>query len=139
MTKSARLHPRERLFVYGTLRPRKGHPMGRVLAHNALALGPACMRGHVCRAGPYPAVEAGPGYGWVHGELFEITGGREIWRVLDRYEGCDDTGPDYARQKIAVYRTGRRWERWTTAWCYVKASLMEPSGTCDQGSTPERG
>jgi gamma-glutamylcyclotransferase (GGCT)/AIG2-like uncharacterized protein YtfP len=84
------------------------------------------MRGHICRAGPYPAIVAGPGDGWVHGELFEITGGREVWRVLDRYEGCEDTRPDYTRQRITVYRTDRRSERWMTACCYVKAKPSEP-------------
>jgi len=121
MQRYAWSRPRERLFVYGTLRPRAGHPMGRVLAHNARALGAARMRGQVGRAGAYPVAKAGVEGGWVCGELFEVTGGRGVWRVLDRYEGCDAPRPEYECRRVTIRLAAAGCERWTTAWCYVMA------------------
>lgn len=121
MQQYAWLSPRARLFVYGTLRPCSGHPMGRVLAHNARALGPATMRGRVSRTGAYPVADAGAQDGWIHGELFEVRGGQAVWRVLDRYEGCFAIQPDYARKPVNVWLGCNGRGRWTVAWCYVMA------------------
>jgi gamma-glutamylcyclotransferase (GGCT)/AIG2-like uncharacterized protein YtfP len=117
--------PRDRLFVYGTLRPRSGNVMGRVLMHNARALGTAAMPGSVRRAGAYTVANVDAQGGWVRGEVFEVTGGRGVWRVLDRYEGCGGEKSDYARRRVAVRLVADGREHWTTAWCYVMAKQPE--------------
>lgn len=118
---------RERLFVYGTLRPGAGHFMGRVLSHNARPLGIAAIRGCVVRTGAYPVVKTGaPGH-CITGELFEVTGGRGVWRVLDRYEGCEDAKPDYERRRVKVRLAAGGRAHWTRAWCYVMTEPREAS------------
>lgn len=95
--------------------------MGRVLSHNARALGIAAMRGRLARTGAYPVVKTGAAGQWITGDLFEVTGGRGVWRVIDRYEGCEDAKPDYERRRVTVRLAAGGRERWTTAWCYVMA------------------
>jgi gamma-glutamylcyclotransferase (GGCT)/AIG2-like uncharacterized protein YtfP len=113
---------RQPLFVYGTLRRASGHPMSRALAHNARHLGPGAIRGRKRAVGPYPAVVRDDRAGWITGDVFEITGGRHFWRVLDIYEGCHEPDPDYLRQRIPVWLVAGGRGVWIDAWCY----LMQP-------------
>jgi len=92
------------------------------------------MRGSVGRAGAYPIADPGAQDGWIPGALFEVVGGREVWRVLDLYEGCCDPEPEYARKLVDVW-FGRGWcGRWITAWSYIaparggsSRAIAEPS------------
>jgi len=113
---------RQPLFVYGTLRHASGHPMSRALAHNARRLGPGAIRGRRRHLGPYPVVVHDENAGWISGDVFEIVGGRHVWRVLDIYEGCEDATPEYQRRRIPVWliASGRR--VWINAWCYVMST-----------------
>ncbi len=115
----AERHGRERLFVYGTIRPGGGHPISRALAHNGRWLGSAAIRGSIERLGAYPALRLRSDARWVGGEVFEITGGRRVWRVLDLYEGCHEDPPDYVRQRVPVWLCAGNAGRWINAWCYV--------------------
>jgi len=120
--------PRERLFVYGSLRPSSRYPMSRVLAHNARSLGRAAMRGEMASVGAYPAVRLDHSGGWVMGEVFEITGGRRVWRILDLYEGCHDQPPAYERRRIPVRLSVGRRCLWIAAWCYVMKASARDTG-----------
>jgi gamma-glutamylcyclotransferase (GGCT)/AIG2-like uncharacterized protein YtfP len=122
MNPQAHGHPRQRLFAYGTLRRKSGHPMSRVLAHNARLLGPGAIRGRKCFLGPYPAIMADDEAGWVSGNVFEILAGRHVWRVLDIYEGCHEANPCYERRCTAVWLTLGGRGVWIEAWSY----LMRP-------------
>lgn len=124
---------RDRLFVYGTLRPANRHPMGRVLANNARRLGRGAIRGHLARIGAYPALVHEPAGGWVEGEIFEFAGGRCIWHVLDAYEGCHDTPPDYERRRLWVRLASGRHVAWIAAWCYI-VKPPEPPATGPAGN-----
>lgn len=132
MADIAHWRSQHRLFVYGTLRPDSGHPMGRVLAHNARWIGNAAIRGRLSWIGPYAAAVEDHAAGWLQGELFEITGGAFVWRALDRYEGCEDETDEYERRRVPVRYEHASTPRWTTAWCYVLAnagnSALRPAG-----------
>jgi len=108
-----------RVFVYGTLRPASGHPMGRVLAHNARRLGRGAIRARRTSVGAYPAIIPDPAASWLHGEVYAVTGGRRIWSIIDRYEDCHELEPAYERRPIPVWLGPRSAGRWTVAWCYV--------------------
>ncbi len=122
MLHAALARPCRLLFVYGTLRPDSGHPMGRVLAHNARSLGAAIVRARLSRVGPYRAiVPCAPARCWVEGEMFEVFGGRGVWRVLDGHEGCAEPHPDYRRVRVAALLDAGPRRGWTSAWCYAAA------------------
>lgn len=116
---------RDKLFVYGTLRPASRHPMGRVLAHNARPLGRGAIRGRLARFGAYPGVVDDTG-GWIEGEVFAVTGGQSVWRVLDNWEGCHDDPAPYERRQIPVWLSTRHGGGWITAWCYMLAAPPGP-------------
>lgn len=118
---------RDRLFVYGTLRPANRHPMGRVLAHNGRRLGVGTIRGRLERIGAYPALINDPSGGWIEGDVFEIIGGRCIWHVLDSFEGCCDHAPAYDRRRLRVRLASGRGRAWITAWCYVMRPPEPPA------------
>jgi len=120
------MRSQHRLFVYGTLRTGSGHPMGRVLAHNARWIGRAAIRARLSRVGPYAAAVEDHAAGWLDGELFEVTGGALVWRALDRYEGCEDEADDYERRRVSVLSAQASVPRWVEAWCYVRTAAGEP-------------
>lgn len=93
--------------------------MGRVLAHNARPLGPGAIRARRAWVGAYPAIIPDPAGSWVQGEVYAVTGGRRIWSIIDRYEGCHEPEPAYERRQFPVWLGPRSVGGWTIAWCYV--------------------
>src|SRR5262245_599096 len=90
-----------RLFVYGTLLSRVGHPMGVRLRREARLLDEATIRGRLYSLGRYPAlVEAGHSHYAVHGEVYALSTPASSFRWLDAYEGIVPGKPQlssYAR------------------------------------------
>lgn len=92
-----------RLFVYGTLRPGHGHPMGAWLLGRARHLGSALMRGRLYDLGPYGgavyADDASPADDVVRGEVLELNAGDvdAVLARLDEYEGGD-----FPRREVVV-------------------------------------
>ncbi len=75
------------LFVYGTLRPCFGHPLGVALATRSRALGRATVCGELFDQGDYPvAIRSKDLSRSIHGELFELPAEDQLWGRLDEYE-----------------------------------------------------
>ncbi|MFZ5591461.1 MAG: gamma-glutamylcyclotransferase family protein [Bacillota bacterium] len=94
----------QRVFVYGTLLT--GMANHYLIAPYAKKITPAQARG-LLYALPYgyPAMIAGNGT--VYGEVVELTGGEEAWRVLDDLEdyrgpGCPDNLYERVVQKVCL-------------------------------------
>ena len=80
------------LFVYGTLRPCFGHPLGRALREQGSSRGAATVCGRLFDQGEYPvAIPSQGGSERIRGELFDLTESRPLWKTLDEYE---DFKPD---------------------------------------------
>ena len=88
----------DRLFVYGTLRDRSGHPMHEVLAKAATLQGPGQICGRLYRVDWYPGLVLGDEASGerVHGDLYAVHD-RPALRVLDEYEGGE-----YERREVSV-------------------------------------
>lgn len=104
----------DRLFVYGTLRPRgSGFDLVRpaVVRHQ-----PAVLTGYalVGEGHRYPWCIESPG-GEVVGDLLWLREVEETLRRLDHYEGVHDPEPEYVRS-VADVMTGREV---LSAWVYV--------------------
>lgn len=104
----------ERLFVYGTLRPR-GHAFELVrpvvIHHQPAVLTGYCLVGEGHR---YPWCVESPG-GEVAGDLLWLSEVDETLRRLDEYEGVDGPAAEYVRC-VADVMTGHDV---LTAWVYV--------------------
>jgi gamma-glutamylcyclotransferase (GGCT)/AIG2-like uncharacterized protein YtfP len=100
------------LFVYGTLMPHIGHPMGQRLAGESRTVGQGVIEGRLLDLGAYPAlIETGPGEGLVYGEVHELTDPASSLSWLDDYEG-----DEYERvERRIMLRDGSE----VTAWVYV--------------------
>jgi len=125
------------LFVYGSLRPAGGHPMGRWLHTHARLLGPARTRGRLYDLGAYPGLIPAPDAdreaAWVHGEVFRLPDPERLLPRLDAYEGCGPQDhPPYLFERHpqpVVLADGAR----VTAWVYrynrpVAGAPLIPSG-----------
>lgn len=103
------------LFVYGTLRPRCGHPMATFLAERGAYRGEAKAAGRLFDLGPYPAATPSvvPGE-WIHGDLYDIDAA--TLAALDAYEGDESPQPSYFGRQIGdvVRADGAT----TSAWIY---------------------
>jgi gamma-glutamylcyclotransferase (GGCT)/AIG2-like uncharacterized protein YtfP len=77
---------RERLFVYGTLRP--GHAPREIadVVNTLDPIGQGTIRGHLYDLGAYPGVVLDRNAAEVHGEVFAVTDQAALAR-LDTYEG----------------------------------------------------
>jgi gamma-glutamylcyclotransferase (GGCT)/AIG2-like uncharacterized protein YtfP len=77
---------RERLFVYGTLRP--GHAPREIAdaVHALKPIGHGTIRARLYNLGAYPGVILDDHAGEVHGEIFAVTDEATLAR-LDTYEG----------------------------------------------------
>lgn len=104
-----------RLFLYGTLQPQVGTPMGAWIAARLVGSEPATVPGrlHAVRGGDgwFPALMAGGGRS-VHGSLCTLRLTADDLAVLDRYEGRE-----YRRLVVPVRTVaGRRIAAWTYVW-----------------------
>lgn len=92
------------LFVYGTLRPGAGHPMGDWLAARADWLGPArCAGARLCRVSWYPALLPGAPADTVAGDLYRLCEPAACWPGLDDFEGVVGREDDeYERLRLPV-------------------------------------
>jgi len=106
------------LFVYGTLRPFVGVPMGRWLQTVAVYAGPARTAGRLYDLGPYPGMRPARARGeLVRGDVYRIANPR-VWRTLDRYEA---SGPAIRARFVRVpcvvaFARGRRRRAWVYAY-----------------------
>jgi len=83
------------LFVYGTLRPCFGHPLGRELRKQAIDRGIGTVAGRLFDCGDYPAAVPDPmNRDVIQGELYELDTGHGLWAELDEYE-------DYRPQSVS--------------------------------------
>ncbi len=101
------------LFVYGTLLPRFGHPLGLDLEKQAERRGRAEVSGKLFDQGEYPvAVPSEVPGERIFGELFDLSAEHRLWRSLDEYEDFkphDVADSLFERcQAIAWDRNGRR-------------------------------
>jgi gamma-glutamylcyclotransferase (GGCT)/AIG2-like uncharacterized protein YtfP len=88
------------IFVYGTLRPGSGHPMGRRLSTQARLLGKGRVPGRLYDMGWYPAaVFDEEEKRLIVGEVFALAPGSRLIAELDDYEAGD---PNYARNVLQV-------------------------------------
>lgn len=109
----------DRLFVYGTLRPRgQAFPLVEpvVVRHQ-----PAVLTGYslVGEGHRYPWCIESPG-SEVAGELLWLREVQETLRRLDEYEGVDEPEPEYVRA-VADVLTGAEV---LPAWVYVGGSAV---------------
>ncbi|MFP3915258.1 MAG: gamma-glutamylcyclotransferase [Actinomycetota bacterium] len=104
----------DRLFVYGTLRPR-GRAFSlvkpKVVDHRPAVLSGYSLVGEGHR---YPWCIKSPG-SEVTGDLLWLREVEETLRMLDEYEGVEDPDPEYVRT-VADVMTGARL---LPAWVYV--------------------
>jgi gamma-glutamylcyclotransferase (GGCT)/AIG2-like uncharacterized protein YtfP len=103
-----------RLFVYGTLRPRgRSHGLIAPLVerHEEAVLFEFCLVGEGHR---YPWCVASEG-GEVIGDLLWLRRPDEALAVVDRYEGVDETRPEYCRMVVEVFTTAGA----LSAWAYL--------------------
>jgi gamma-glutamylcyclotransferase (GGCT)/AIG2-like uncharacterized protein YtfP len=91
-----------KLFVYGTLRPRRGERSARV--HGA-----ARLRGRLWDLGAYPgAMLDSEAPGFVHGEVIDGGDDAELLARLDAYEGAE-----YRRDRVTLQTDdGRQYACW---------------------------
>ncbi len=76
-----------RLFVYGTLRPGLGHPLGQQLGQVGRRLGLGRVFGRLYDYGAFPvAVPDASRRFRVTGEVFEVKANPLFWTLLDEYE-----------------------------------------------------
>lgn len=78
------------LFVYGTLRSTEHNEFARMLRERSTLLGPARVQGRLRRIEQYTGlVLSHEADDWVHGELFRLQEPRDLFAILDEYEGSE--------------------------------------------------
>ena len=86
------------LFVYGTLRPAHGHPLGAELLRESEGRGKATVVGRLYDCGEYPvAVRSDDRADVIVGEIYCLPSAHRLWSVLDDYEAyyADDLQSSY--------------------------------------------
>jgi gamma-glutamylcyclotransferase (GGCT)/AIG2-like uncharacterized protein YtfP len=108
------------LFAYGTLLTGALDPaIDRLLARDAVSLGPARLRGRLHDQGGYPGLVDTPAAGgWVRGELLDLADPPRTLATLDRYEGFDPTHPK-AGEFIRTIRRVESAGAASDAWVYL--------------------
>ena len=82
------------IFVYGTLRPRFGHELGRELLRLGEFRGAGTVMGAMYDYGDYPvAIPSLLNRDQIHGEIFDLPARNSIWRDLDEYEDYRPAAP----------------------------------------------
>ncbi len=117
---------RDLLFVYGTLRWRRAHPMAAWLWHHAKPVGPAVLQARLYDCNSYPgAVLSQDMSDQVSGLVLRLKNPQQGLKALDLYEGFDPSHrPDSLFDRVAtevVLRSGKA----LTAWVYVYAPSVE--------------
>jgi len=102
------------LFVYGTLRVGRNHPMAAFLAEHARFVAEGKASGRLVDLGSYPGmVESESSDVWVPGDVFELRDPESTLATLDRYESCDGSSPLYIRRQTQVtISTGEKLISW---------------------------
>jgi gamma-glutamylcyclotransferase (GGCT)/AIG2-like uncharacterized protein YtfP len=117
-----------RLFVYGSLLSRAGHPMGARLRREARLIGKASMPGRLYSLGRYPGLVEpaapqrpghGQGHGEVHGELYALNTPAVTLGWLDAYEGLVPGNPTLTPYERAERRVQLAAGGSAMAWVYV--------------------
>ena len=94
------------LFVYGTLRPSFGHPLGLALAREGGFQGIAQVPGSLYDYGEYPvAIPDSTGCEKLVGEVFAIPSDHSLISELDLYEDYHPTNPQqslFVRSEVAA-------------------------------------
>jgi gamma-glutamylcyclotransferase (GGCT)/AIG2-like uncharacterized protein YtfP len=108
------------LFVYGTLRQAFSHKMGRLVANQAIFMGPGSLQGKLYDLGAYPGViPSNQKVDIVMGEVYALREGEELLVQLDHYEGYRPKHPErslYLRQlKSVTLKSGTTLQ----AWVYI--------------------
>lgn len=98
------------LFVYGTLRPVFGHPLGRALAKEGSLVGTARVPGRLFDFGEYPvAIPVPEGQNELVGEVFAIPSDHKLIPELDAYEDYHPSNPEqslFVRAKVLATFSG---------------------------------
>ncbi len=96
----------DRLFVYGTLMSGLVTPIATYLKENSVFLGEALLEGVLYDIGNYPGLlpkEASNS--WVRGHVFQLFNAKEMWPIVDRYEGIGPEFPtpmEYIRVEVPI-------------------------------------
>jgi len=95
------------LFVYGTLMRGYNHEMAHFLNNHSEFVGNAYFNGRLYEVAGFPgAVLSNNTSEKVYGQVFMLNDAEKVFRVLDVYEGIENTGlePDlYKRLKVKTY------------------------------------
>ena len=102
------------LFVYGTLLSRLGHSMHQVMKQEARFIGPATYQGQMYLVSGYPgAVPSDNADDRVVGEVWELDDPDQAFDMLDVYEGCEESRPEFKRDRVKVrLDDGREIDSW---------------------------
>ncbi len=102
------------LFVYGTLLSKLGHSMHQVMKQDARYIGPATYQGRMYLVSGYPGVVASDDAAdRVSGEVYELTDPDLAFDMLDVYEGCEASRPEFKRTAVTVQLDdGREIDSW---------------------------
>ena len=108
-----------KLFVYGTLHPKKAPPEVRNDVRRLRPEGKGTIRGRLLDLGEYPGVVQTRGAGEVSGHVFSLPSDPGVLDRLDRYEEYfvdDPEGSLFLRKLLNVKRENGIVER---CWVYV--------------------
>lgn len=107
------------LFVYGTLMRGFSNPFAEKLVTNAIWIGKGTFTGHLFDLGFYPgAVYDRNTTLQVHGEVWQLSDFQVTIKVLDNYEGINDTTPEYVRQEVPILlENGNKMRCWAYIFC----------------------
>jgi gamma-glutamylcyclotransferase (GGCT)/AIG2-like uncharacterized protein YtfP len=109
-----------RLFVYGTLLSRDGHPKGARLRREARLLGEATIQGRLYSLGRYPVlIEAAAGQYAVHGEVYTLNTPATSLLWLDEYEGIVPGKPERSPYERSLRTVQLATGQAMTAWVYL--------------------
>lgn len=122
------------LFTYGTLLSGIGHPMHELLTRYARLIGTGHINGKLYEIADYPGLVLSNNVrNIVWGEIYQIESGQELFRYLDKYEGCAPRSRrphEYQRDLVTVHDAD---EHSLLAWAYlykhpVNHSRLIPAG-----------
>ncbi|WP_266368968.1 gamma-glutamylcyclotransferase family protein [Tellurirhabdus rosea] len=120
----------DHLFVYGTLLRDSAHPMAAFLRQHSTPVGPGWFPGRLYNLGWYPGAHYEPqSEGKVYGDIVKLTESQIVLAELDRYEGLDETPPEYSRVLVPVQTGSGALVCWTYLYRGpVSAGQLIPSG-----------
>ncbi len=111
------------LFVYGTLLSKLGHSMHQVMKQDARLISPATYQGRIYLVSGYPgAVPSDDPQDRVTGEVYELDDPDLAFDMLDVYEGCEASQPEFKRAEVTVLlESGEE----VAAWIYLFDQSIE--------------